>query len=189
MINVYDFDHTIADFDSGSAFIGFCFRRRPLRMLRWLPSLALEGLRFLAKRRRGGGPRGNFYRFVRSLPDWQAEVEAFWAQYADEKLKGWYLAQKREDDIIISCTAEFLLRPICDKLGVRLIGTKVDDKKFRLTGKSCYGEEKVRLLREEFGDVRVAKFYSDSYADTPLAREAQEAFFVQGDEISPWKFS
>lgn len=187
MPNVYDFDHTIADFDSGSAFIGFCFRRYPLRMLRWLPSLAIEGIRFLAKRKHGDGPKGNFYRFVRSLPNWQAEVEAFWTRYADEKLKGWYLAQKRGDDIIISCTAEFLLRPICDDLGVRLIGTKLDEQ-FCLENKSCYGEEKVRLLREEFGEVQIAEFYSDSHADTPLARIAQQAFFVRGNDISLWEF-
>jgi phosphoserine phosphatase len=186
MINVYDFDHTIANFDSGSAFVNFCRRRYPLRMLRWLPSLAVEGLRFLVKRKRGT-PKGNFYRFVRSLPDWQAEVAAFWAEYADEMLKPWYLAQKREDDIIISCTAAFLLQPICDELGVRLIGTQVDEK-FNLVGYSCYGEEKVRKLREQFGDVQVNGFYSDSHADTPLARVAQQAYFVRGNERSPWEF-
>ena len=185
-MNVYDFDHTIADFDSGSAFIGFCWRRHPLRMLRWLPSLAVEGLRFLSKRKRGQ-PRGEFYRFVRSLPNWQAEVQAFWAQYADEKLKSWYLAQKRPDDIIISCTAEFLLQPICDELGVRLLGTQVDEK-FRLKGVSCYGHEKVRRLHEAFGDVQVAEFYSDSHADDPLAAIAQQAFFVRGDNLQPWDF-
>jgi len=185
MPNVYDFDHTIADFDSGSAFIGFCLRRYPLRMLRWLPSIAIEGMRFAAKRK-CGAPKGNFYRFVRSLPDWQAEVAAFW-QVNEKKLKSWYLTQKRADDIIISCTAAFLLQPVCDELGVRLIGTTVD-KKFRLVGHSCYGHEKVRRLREEFGDVQVAKFYSDSHADDPLAEIAQQAFFVRGDDLSPWDF-
>jgi phosphoserine phosphatase len=186
MLNVYDFDHTIAYFDSGFAFFGFCFRRHPLRLLRWLPRQVVELLRFAAKRKRGS-PKGNFYLFERSLPDWQAEVAAFWARYADEKLKGWYLAQKQGDDIIISCTAEFLLRPICDDLGVRLIATTLDDS-FSLVGCSCYGEEKVRRLRDEYGDVQVAEFYSDSHADTPLASIAQQAFFVQGDDITPWKF-
>ena len=36
------------------------------------------------------------------------------------------------------------------------------------------------------GEAEVAAFYSDSLADTPMARLAREAWLVKGDALSPW---
>ena len=185
MPNVYDFDKTVIYPDSGFMFFKFCLRRHPLRLMHHLPRLGLELLRF-ARKRRNGSPKGDFYVFLRSLPDWREEVRLFWEQNADKLLKPWYLAQKRPDDIIISCTAYFLLEPLCKQLGVRLLATQVCLEKYRLQGVSCYGKEKVRRLREAYGDIEVDEFYSDSLCDSPLAEIAKQAWFVIGDERLPW---
>ena len=185
MPNVYDFDKTVVYPDSGFTFFGFCFRRHWFRMLRHMPRVGLELLRFALKRK-NGSPRGNFYVFLRSLPDWREEVRLFWEQNADAMLKPWYLKQKRPDDIIISCTAHFLLEPMCEQLGVRLLATEVCLETYRLTGHSCYGHEKVRRFHEAYPGVEIDEFYSDSLADSPLANIAKQAFFVIDDEILPW---
>ena len=186
MPNVYDFDKTIVRTDSGAAFFFFCLRRHPIRLLRWLPRMGVELIRFAVDGKRGLPVRGEFYLFMHSLPDWGEEVRLFWEEKADKLLNPWYLKQRRPDDIIISCTADFLLRPLCEQLGVRLIGTRVCPESHRLKGSSCYGEEKVRRLREKYGDIKIGEFYSDSLSDTPLAKEAKRAWFVRGNEILPW---
>ena len=184
MPNVYDFDNTIAGFDSGSAFTLFCMRRHP-GLLRFLPYSIAELARFLLKRRKAPD-KGEFYGYLRALPDWQEEVRLFWQAKAEAKLQPWYLAQLRPDDIIISCSPDFLLRPLCDQLGVRLIATRVNTETGLLEGFSCYGAEKVRRLREDFGEIEINEFYSDSRSDAPLAALAQRAFLVKGDRRTAW---
>jgi len=186
MPNVYDFDKTVVYPDSGFTFFNFCFRRHTFKILRHLPGLGVELSRFAINRRRGLPVKGEFYRFIRSLPDWREEVRLFWEQNANKLLKPWYLAQKRPDDIIISCTAAFLLEPLCEQLGIQLLGTNVCMDTYRLQGHSCFGEEKVRRYREVYGDTEIDEFYSDSLHDSPLARIAKKAFFVRDDEILPW---
>jgi len=187
MPNVYDFDQTVIYPDGGYTFFKFCLRRHFFRLLPKLPGTIRGLLRFhVRENKHEVAARGEFYNWLPKLPDWQEEVRLFWEAKAGELLKPWYLAQKRPDDIIISCSGEFLLRPLCDQLGVRLVGTLVNTKTGRLEGDSCYGAEKVRRLRETFGDVQIDEFYSDSHADDPLAKLARRAWFVTGDERMPW---
>ena len=186
MPNVYDFDKTIVYPDSGRAFLRFCYRRHFLRMLLYSPAIVAQSLRFAVNRRRGLPAKGDFYGFIRSLPDWREEVRLFWEAHADTMLKPWYLAQKRPDDIVISCSPDFLLAPLCEQLGVRLVCTRVNTTTGRLEGYSCYGAEKVRRLHEAYGDLEIGKFYSDSLSDAPLAALARRAWLVEGDERVPW---
>jgi len=185
MANVYDFDKTVVYPDSGAAFFGFCLRRHP-GLLRYLPLTLAALLNFVVKHGRGAPFKAEYYHYLRGLKDWREEVRLFWETQSDKLLKPWYLAQLRPDDIIVSCSAEFFLRPLCDQLGVRLVGSRVNPDTGRLEGFSCYGEEKLRRLREEFGDVEIGEFYSDSLTDAPLAAVAQRSFLVKGDERMPW---
>jgi len=190
MPNVYDFDKTIVYPDSGAAFFGFCLRRHP-RLLRYLPGLCLELLRFALRSKRPAPFKAEYYGFLRGLPDWEEEVRLFWETKADALLKPWYLTQKRPDDIIVSCSGEYLLGPLCQRLGVRLVGTRVNTATGRLESFSCYGEEKVRRLRQalgaaENGDALIDEFYSDSLSDAHLAALARRAFLVKGDARGPW---
>ena len=187
MPNVYDFDQTVIYPDGGYTFFKFCLRRHFFRLLPKLPGTIRGLLRFhVRENKHEVAARGEFYNWLPKLPDWQEEVRLFWEAKAGELLKPWYLAQKRLDDIIISCSPDFLLQPLCDKLGVRLLATRVDESTGSLKGFSCYGAEKVRRLHETYGQIEIGEFYSDSLTDTPLARLAQKAFYVKGDERVAW---
>ena len=94
---------------------------------------------------------------------------------------------KQPTDIIISASPEFLLKPICDKLGVTMLATKVDNKTGLFDGENCHGQEKVRRLHEIYPGAEIDEFYSDLYCDTPLARLAKKAYIVKGERLTPWK--
>ncbi len=182
--NVYDFDNTIYRGDSSVDFYRFCARRHP-RMLADLPAVgtwfACMGLGLVEKTR----VKQRLYRFLTLLPDTNALVAAFW-EARRGRLKPWYLAQRRDEDVIISASPEFLLRPVCDALHVTLLASRVDPRTGRYTGRNCHGAEKARRLKEALPECAVEAFYSDSLSDAPLAGLAARAFFVKGDRLLPW---
>ena len=185
-MNVYDFDKTIYDGDSTADFYLFALGRHK-SILTLAPSLFGAFMRvYVFKRGTKTEFKEKMYRFLRRC-DSERDVADFWETHIN-KIKPFYLAQQREDDVIISASPEFLLQPACDKLGIGcLMASRVDPHTGRYDGVNCHGEEKVRRFREVFGQSSIDKFYSDSYSDTPLALIAQRAYIVKGDELSDWK--
>ena len=183
--NVYDFDKTVVYPDGGATFFFYCLRRHK-RLIRYLPRLIHALIHFAVRHGREAPFKAEYYHYLRGLPDWREDVRLFWETQADALLKPWYLAQMRPDDIIVSCSAEFFLRPLCEQLGVRVVGSRVDTETGLLESYSCYGLEKLRRLREAFPGLEIGEFYSDSLSDAPLAKLACKAFLVKGDTIMPW---
>lgn len=182
-MNAYDFDKTIFRGDSTARFYRFCLGRTP-RMLKRLPRLAFEALFVLPRDKTRF--KQSMFGFLRDLDDPEGAVAEFW-QRNRGRIKPFYLEKRRADDIIISASPEFLLRPILTELGVtRLLASPVDIHTGQYSGENCHGKEKVRRLREAYGDVEIDEFYSDSHVDDPLAEIAKTAFRVKGDRILPW---
>ena len=126
-----------------------------------------------------------FYRYLRHVPDVREEVERFWLTH-DKNLKDWYFAQKREDDLIISASPEFLLEPLMKRLELTMVASRVAAETGEYEGLNCHGEEKVRRMRELYPEAEIDGFYSDSKSDTPLAKLARNAYLVSGDVRSPF---
>ena len=183
-MNIYDFDGTIYDGDSSVDFMKFCMKQNPL-CLKILPGFALSVMLYLLKRHSKEQLKSAFFRFVTCFDDLDPVIDAFWSEH-EGKIKTFYLQQKRDDDMIISASPAFLLQPICDKLGVRLIASDVDPQSGEFLAKNCHGAEKVLRLRE-VTDESCESFYSDSQSDLPLAELAQRAFLVKGNRITVWK--
>ena len=182
LINVYDFDGTIYPGDSSVDFYLYCRSRYPRVKRDVFGALPLLFALILRKKDLTR-EKERFYRYLSFVPDAAAEAERFWSgQIA--LIKAWYLEQKREDDLIISASPEFLLMPVCRELGVTLIASQVDPRTGRYDGKNCHDEEKVRRMKEAYPEVEIDRFYSDSRADTPLAKLAKQAFLVKGNALS-----
>jgi phosphoserine phosphatase len=97
---------------------------------------------------------------------------------------------KKPSDVIISASPEFLLEPICNRLGIgTLMASRTDKHTGQFSGKNCHGEEKVVRFRSLFPKDEVDEFYSDLYCDTPMARLAKRAYIVKGERLKPWKES
>jgi phosphatidylglycerophosphatase C len=184
LINVYDFDKTIYRGDSSVDFFRHCAVKYPrtiLSMIAVLPWFLLMLLGLADKTR----VKQRFYRYLRHVPDVREEVERFWLTH-DKKLQDWYFTQKREDDLIISASPEFLLKPLMQRLSMCLIASRVEAETGVYDGQNCHGEEKVRRMREAYPEVQIDSFYSDSKSDSPLARLARAAYMVKGDALSPF---
>ena len=184
LINVYDFDNTIYRGDSSFDFFRHCAVKYPRALLPalaaapWMLGVALG----LADKTRA---KQRFYRYLRQVPDIAQEVERFWMTH-DKNLKNWYFELQKPDDLVISASPEFLLEPVARRLNLRLVASRVDPATGLYQGTNCHGEEKVRRMREAYPEVQIARFFSDSMNDLPLARLAKSAFLVKGDEIGPY---
>lgn len=183
-MNVYDFDNTIFRGDSTARFYIFCLKRYP-KIFKRLPKLGFEAVTLL--RRNKQLFKQHMFAFLQDLPDPEAAVRDFWDQN-EKYVKSWYLAQKRSDDLIISASPEFLIRPIMKRLGVsNVLASPVDIVTGLYGGRNCHGEEKLNRYRIYARGQQIDAFYSDSKSDQPLAGIAKEAFLVKGDQLLPWK--
>lgn len=184
-MNTYDFDQTIFNPDSSYKFYLFCLKKHPLKVIRTLPATAACALAYAAGNKETRELKEQVFSFLRFLDDVDADVESFWeANFG--RIEAWYLAQKKADDIIISASPYFLLKPACDRLGVALIATPMDKYSGKINGHNCHDSEKVRRFREEYPDAHTENFYSDSLSDTPMAQIADSAWIVKYDDIRPW---
>ena len=186
-MNTYDFDKTIFYPDSSYCFYLYCLRHYPGAMVKTLPRSIVSGLRYAAGKGNAKMLKQQLFSYLPGLPDVDRAVQDFWDENR-QRLAKWYMRQKRSDDVIISASPEFLLQPICDELGVRLIGTRMDKHTGKISGENCHDKEKVRRFYEEFPGACTEEFYSDSLSDTPMAEIAQQAFIVRKEKLSPWPF-
>lgn len=88
---------------------------------------------------------------------------------------------------VVSASAENWVKPFCDQYGLLCLATKLEvkDKVItgKLSGKNCYGDEKVCRIKEEFDlssfDRIIA--YGDSSGDREMLQLAHQAHY------KPWR--
>ena len=188
MVNVYDFDKTIYDGDSTLDFYFFEIKKY-LFLIRYFPKQFFYVILYSLKLINKDKLKECFFCFIKGINNLEKEVELFW-KFNKNKIKKWYLSQKLENDIVISASPEWLLKPIiCDDLGLKLIATKVNPKTGYLESLNCYGEEKVKRFEKEMANVKIQNFYSDSISDISMARKSDNAWLVDKNKIEKWNFN
>ena len=184
-MNVYDFDKTVFYPDSSYAFFCYCLKHYPAAILRTVPQIIVWSLLYAFGAVRTKALKERLFSFLRYLQEPGDAVDAFW-QKNFKGIGNWYLAQKRDNDLIITASPEFLVGVAAKKLGVRIIGTRMDIHSGKITGENCHDEEKVIRFREAYPREKIDAFYSDSLSDTPLASIAKRAFLVKKGKLSVW---
>lgn len=185
-MNVYDFDKTIYNGDSTLDFYLFCLKRQPLLLL-VLPLQILGFVMYKLGVIKKLQFKECFYIFLKYTNNTEDKLNDFW-KLNKSKIQYWYLTQQKENDLVISASPEFLLKPICSELGIiNLIASKVDIQTGKCMSENCYGQEKTKRFFEQFQNESVQKFYSDSLTDTPMARLAKESYGVIGEQLISWK--
>lgn len=85
--------------------------------------------------------------------------------------------------VLVSASAENWLRPWCKAVGLSLLATQMETKEGRITGKikgiNCYGEEKVRRVKESYDLSQYQRIhcYGDTNGDKPLLGLATVSFY------------
>lgn len=185
-MNVYDFDGTIYKNDSTYDFFFYALRHN-LKTWRYIPAIAVSAFKYFIGKINKTDFKSVFYTFIKAydLDELDKALESFWKKY-EWKVQDWYINKKREDDIVISASADFSLDYIKKKLDIEFITTKVDLNTGHLIGLNCHGDEKVRRFREMHKDAIIDEFYSDSNKDIPLAKIAKRAYKVKNGKVSIW---
>lgn len=184
-MNVYDFDKTIYAGDSTVDFFKYSLKKNP-GIIKFMPGQISGVVKYAFKKIDKTQMKERFFCFLNEI-DAENLVNEFW-EINNIKIYKWYTDQMRKDDIIISASPEFLLKPICGKLGIEnLIASKVDPGTGKFSGENCRGEEKVRRLKAEFDIDRIDEFYSDSVSDLPLAKIADKAFLIKNGTPEKWR--
>ncbi len=176
-MNAYDFDETILHHNSYRAFYFFCLVRFPWLLVFFFYNMFFviaSALHLCSKDvmlRECG-------RFVALVPNRQKQITKFW----DGNMKNiakWYLAQKRDDDVIISASPYYEVSEACHRLGVKCFASDVNVKNGNLTeGHFLYKEEKAKVWKREYGEVIPDEFYTDSPSDLPMLLLAKKGYYV-----------
>lgn len=184
-MNVYDFDKTLYPKDSTLEFYLISLAKHPSFLLDLPRALTVSLLRLFGRRTKKELREGFFASFAR-LADPEGEAERFWEK-REGRLFPYYAERRRPDDVVISASPEFLLRPIARRAGFgTLIASRLDPVTGKYEGERCYGEEKPPRFFEVFPEGEVDEFYSDSLSDAPMAALAKRAYLVKGGELLPW---
>jgi len=184
-MNVYDFDKTIFYPDSSACFILYELKKHPQFIPAFLINAGTAYTGYVMGKKSVKQLKQSVFCILRYLSEPQKEVELFWKTH-EKRIAQWYKNQRKDDDLIISASPEFLLKPIAQKYGFELIGTKMDINTGMIDGENCHDSEKVVRFRNKYDMLNIEEFYSDSLTDTPMAEIAQKAFLVKKNNISPW---
>ena len=181
--DLYDFDGTIYDGDSGVDFIKYSIKHHKGTLKCLLTSVGTVILYFL-KLRTKEQMKNKLFRFVTEIKDLDKYVEGFWKEHEHQIKSFWTEKKDHSKDIIISASCRFWLQPIADKYKVYdLFATDIDMKTGKIIGNNCHGKEKVRLFYDKYPKATIMKMYTDSVNDLPLIEEAKEGILVKKNDL------
>lgn len=189
-MNVYDFDNTIYRGESALDFFFFYLRQDP-QLLRFVPRVFHALFRYKLGKMSVEEAISRYASFVeeylRNVDDLQADAVRFWDLH-EKKIKPFYKAQRRDDDVIVTASPENTMREICRRLGVRhCVGSLIDEETGKIV-RLCMRGQKIPAFYAAFPDAVIDNFYTDSPKnDAPLIEAARHAFVVKGDRIKQIK--
>ena len=188
-MNVYDFDNTIYDGESGFDFFIFCLKR-DIRLATFvfpvIKTLAAYKLCKISSAELQRRADRYMMKFLSYLDDPKDCIKRFWDKN-EHKIKDFYMKQKRPDDVIISASLEDFLAEICTRLEIKnLIATTADYDSGKII-KMCHSKNKVELFRKIYTDAVIDEFYTDSKNDMPMMEIAKKAYFVKKNKIVRYK--
>ncbi len=181
--NLYDFDGTIYNGDSGVDLVLFAIKKKPKVFFSLIGSLGTIIL-FLCKLKTKEEMKNKVFSFLKYFPNTDEFVSEFWQKH-EHKLKNfWTQKKEHKNDIIISASGYFWLRPIADKYKVKdLFATDIDPLTGQIKGNNCHGKEKVKLFYKKYPKAKINKMYTDSINDLPLIEEAKEGILVKKNKL------
>jgi len=110
-------------------------------------------------------------------------IQEFWDKH-EHKIKPFYKAVMRDDDVIISASVDILLKELFSRIGIKYyIASKIDKTSGEVL-EICYRKNKVSLFQRNFPDAQIDNFYTDSKNDAAMMQLAKKTYLVKGEEIT-----
>lgn len=182
-MNIYDFDNTIFNGDSSVKFIKYSLIRHPFIVAWSLIKGLKECIKYLFGKSNLGFIKSELFSFVKYLKNFSEYMDKYVLSHI-KYIKKFYLEQKKDDDVIISASFDFIIEPFCKYLGIKnVIATKYDVRNGKIIDNNCKGKEKIIRFKEIYKDENVENAYSDSLSDIPMFEIAQKAYLVKNEEL------
>lgn len=188
-MNVYDFDNTIYDGETLVDFILYFVRHDP-RIWPYVPKLLVIAFRDAFHLFTVDEAIKAYASFLEGyyvkLDNLDTAVVKFWDKKM-KKIKPFYEDVRKDDDIIVSGTTDFILDEVCRRMGIKnYVGSSIDPETGKFT-RLCFLDNKLKIFRELWPDAHIDNFYTDSMNDKCLMDIADHVYFVKGEKIEKIK--
>ena len=179
-MKLFDFDKTVYLKDSTVELYKFCLKKKPYLIF----ALPLQAWGFLMYKL-GLKPKEYFKEkflfFVKHFKSISCVIDEFWEK-EEKNICVWFRDCANSDDVVVTASPEFLVKPMTDKLGVRCLGSIVSPENGKFLSPNCKGKEKVRRL-EEIGITEATEAYSDSKSDLPMLMLAERGYIIKNRSV------
>lgn len=187
---LFDFDGTISFNDSFASFLKYSINKKKLYLGAFYlaPFIIAYKLKILSNQKAKEKVLNYFYNGM-AKNDFNALCESFSNEILPKLCKQSAIKclqnhkQNGDKIVIVSASLENYLLPWCQKYGYDLLATKLEIKNGLITGYidglNCYGEEKVRLIKQNYDLSEFSRIYAygDSKGDLPMLALANESFY------------
>ena len=185
-MNVFDFDNTIYNGESTLDFYFFCVKHHP-RLIRFVFIVLIKLVKYkmclISEDELLALCKKYVKAFLADCPDAKQLAEIFWEKNIC-RIKNFYKEIHNENDIVISASFGFMLRPAMSKLGIkRFVCSEVNLENGSID-RLCFRKNKLHLFKEMYGDEVIENFYTDSLNDLSFMKLATcKAYLVKGNSI------
>ncbi len=188
-MNAYDFDGTIYDGDSGIDFVMYVFSKKPFFVIGHMIKSIGSVIGYKFGKVDFKTAKSKVFAFVGNVDNLDELIEGF-ANKNKNKLKDYYHTNRKDDDLIISASLDFYLKPLCEKIGLKnVICTEYDIKSGVILNENCKGEEKVKRFEAIYGkDAIIENAYGDSKGDIPLLKRAKNGYMIKKQKVTKYEF-
>ncbi len=188
-VNVYDFDNTIYDGETLVDYIMY-YIKHDVKIWRYVPKLLVIAFKdkfHLFSVDEAVTAYASFLEgYYVKLENPAENIVNFWDKN-EHRIKPWYFDVKKDSDIIVSGTLDFILEEIAGRIGFkRYVGSSIDEKTGKFS-RLCFLENKVKAFCELFPDAEIENFYTDSMNDKAMMDISEHVYLVKKDKITQIK--
>jgi phosphatidylglycerophosphatase C len=187
---LFDFDGTITRRDSFIHFIIFAtgFRRFLAGLFMLSPLLIIYKCNIISNAKAKENVLNFFFRgwsvdrFRKAAYSYSREKLSLITNKTAMDRINWH-KQEGHKVVVVSASFESLLKDWCSEQNIDLIGTKIEIKNGKITGRflstNCYGIEKVKRIKESINlpDFEYIYAYGDSKGDREMLELADEVYY------------
>ena len=192
-MNVFDFDNTIYNGESGMDIFLFFLKLDPLGVVKYSGKFMEGFIKYKTNKIKIDEVKSEYgymlKEYLAKVDNLEQRLEEFWDKN-ERKIKPFYETVRKDDDIIVSACPEAMLKIMLSRMGIdesRMIGTEVDIATGEI-GRINYRENKALYFKERFPDAEIDDFYTDSMSDECLMKMAKRVFMVDGDKITEFDY-